>query len=729
MIARKLAIALPATLVLLLLMAVSLDAASVQMSWTAPTTNADGSQPLTDLAGYKVFYGLSSRQYGAPIDVGNVTSYTLSGLTSDQKYYMSVKAYDTSRNESAFSNEATITPTTSPPPGTLAANFTATPTVGSAPLQVVFTDTSTGSITSWSWNFGTGATSTTRNPTYTYQNPGTYTVSLTVRTSTGATNTMTKTGFVTVHRAGLVAAYGFNEGSGTRVNDVSGRGNHGTISGATWTTSGRYGRALQFDGTNDWVTVNDSASLDLTTGMTLEAWVYPTATPINWQVIIMKERSGGSAYYLAANSNTNQPASAVYIGGERTVMGGSRVAANTWTHLAATYNGQTQRLYVNGSQVAQRSQTGQTLVSTNVLRIGGNSIWGEFFRGRIDEVRIYNRALTATEIQSDRTTALPTPAATTQLVASTQTMAASDDAETGLMAGVALMTADNASAADQSAPASSSNPASTSAELLMAEHLEIGEVETDQTWKRVEFRKRFIDPVVVAKALSYREANPAVVRVRQVDQTGFEISLQPWVDGRQPHASEAVGYLVIERGRFRLADGTSLESGTVDTDPTYPRHSIAFGQAFRVTPVVMTAVTSVQDATPVIGQPTRITRKGFQFQLQQQGLSPNINAAQTVSYVAWEPSVGTFDGLSFEVSRTGSVRRDQFSTIAFKEPFTAIPIFLADLQASGATNALNIRWDRKDVDGIDVKIDATGDLEGDGAGRQDIAIVGYMLIR
>ena len=86
---------------------------------------------------------------------------------------------------------------------------------------------------------------------------------------------------------GLVAAYGFSEGSGTTVADISGNGNTGTIAGATWTT-GRFGQALSFDGVNDWVTVNDANSLDLTDGMTLEAWINPTALS-GWQSAIIKD--------------------------------------------------------------------------------------------------------------------------------------------------------------------------------------------------------------------------------------------------------------------------------------------------------------------------------------------------------------------------------------------------------------------------------------------------------
>src|SRR5439155_26115950 len=86
----------------------------------------------------------------------------------------------------------------------------------------------------------------------------------------------------------LVAAYGFNEEAGTAVLDSSGNGNAGTISGAARTTAGKYGGALSFNGTDSWVTVADADSLDLTGGMTLEAWVYPTNID-GWECVVLKE--------------------------------------------------------------------------------------------------------------------------------------------------------------------------------------------------------------------------------------------------------------------------------------------------------------------------------------------------------------------------------------------------------------------------------------------------------
>jgi hypothetical protein len=299
------------------------QAASLQLSWNAPTTDADGA-PLTDLAGYKVYSGQSPGKYTGTLDVGNVLGISIGGLQDGQRYHFAVTAYDSSRNESDFSKEASAI-AGSPPP----------------------------------------------------------------------------------IAAGLMAAYSFNKGSGSTVADVSGHGNDGTISEATWTANGRFGNALVFNGVDSWVTINDASSLDLTTGMTLEAWVYPTVTLTGWRTVIEKEQSGGTVYYLQANSDADQPATGVVIDDEQILYGGTRLPASKWTHLAATYDGRMQRLYINGIEVANQATTGAIQVSNGPVRIGGNSVWGEAFQGRIDEVRIYNRALSAIELLADMNTPIP----------------------------------------------------------------------------------------------------------------------------------------------------------------------------------------------------------------------------------------------------------------------------------------------------------------------------------
>ena len=210
----------------------------------------------------------------------------------------------------------------------------------------------------------------------------------------------------------LVAAYAFEEGSGSSVVDLSGNGNAGQIGSATWTTSGKYGSALSFNGSSARVTVPDAASLDLTTGMTLEAWVYPTSITNKWRDAIYK---GNDAYYLSATSSTgSRPATGGTFGGVNSeVIGPTKLPVNTWTHFAATYDGATQRLFVNGVQVASKARTGSILTSTEPLQIGGDSIYGQFFAGRIDEVRVYRAALSQAEIQADMAAPLGGPPDTT----------------------------------------------------------------------------------------------------------------------------------------------------------------------------------------------------------------------------------------------------------------------------------------------------------------------------
>jgi hypothetical protein len=206
--------------------------------------------------------------------------------------------------------------------------------------------------------------------------------------------------------SGLVAAYGFSEGSGVQTRDSSGQGNTGTISGATWTTAGKYGSALSFNGTSSWVTVADAASLHLTTGMTIEAWVNP-ASGSGWRCVVLKEASGGLAYALYSANNASRPSGFVHTSTDVGVNGTSAVPLNTWTHVAVTYDGATLRMFVNGAQVNSQSAPGAAIVTSNALRIGGDSVWGEYFKGVIDEVRIYNRALSAAEIQTDMNTPIP----------------------------------------------------------------------------------------------------------------------------------------------------------------------------------------------------------------------------------------------------------------------------------------------------------------------------------
>ncbi|MGJ6964229.1 LamG-like jellyroll fold domain-containing protein [Streptosporangium sp. G11] len=181
-----------------------------------------------------------------------------------------------------------------------------------------------------------------------------------------------------------VLAYGMDEGTGTVVADASGHGNTGTATRTTW-TDGKYGKAIALTATASRVIANDVPSLRLTSAMTVEAWVNPMAGG-NSNVIVGK----GTPYNLAASRGSVQtPAT--------TQVSGPRLPAYTWSHLATTYDGQTLRLYVNGAMVASKPVQGAITVTASAFAV---SQWG----GLVDEVRIYDTALSEAQINADMTT-------------------------------------------------------------------------------------------------------------------------------------------------------------------------------------------------------------------------------------------------------------------------------------------------------------------------------------
>ncbi|MEV4314353.1 LamG-like jellyroll fold domain-containing protein [Actinocrispum sp. NPDC049592] len=378
------------------------------LSWTAATDNVG-------VTGYDIHRSTTNGftpSAATRINTVTGTTFTDTGLAAGTYYYR-VIARDASGNTSEASNQAiaAVTGDTTPPtvsitapaggstvsgPITVSANAADAGGIGGVTFKVDGTTIGTEDTTSpysISWN-----TTTVAN--------GSHTLTAVARDSAG--NTTTSAGVtVTVNNTvapSLIAAYNFDEGVGNSLTDRTGRNHTGTIAGATWTT-GNTGGALSFNGTSDMVTVADANDLDLTSAMTLEAWVRPTATTSNWRTIMLKERTGGLTYALYADNAASRPTSYLTISSaDRSVTGPTALPANTWTHVAVTYGSGTYRLYVNGTEVANAAVTGSMAASTGALRIGGNNIWGEFFTGAIDDIRIYNRALTATEIQTDRTT-------------------------------------------------------------------------------------------------------------------------------------------------------------------------------------------------------------------------------------------------------------------------------------------------------------------------------------
>jgi Tol biopolymer transport system component len=201
-----------------------------------------------------------------------------------------------------------------------------------------------------------------------------------------------------------VAAYSFDEDEGEVAHDSF--GNHdGTVEGAEWVEAGKYGSALEFDGEESIVTVPDSSDLDLTEGLTLEAWVRPAATAEEWATILAKlgPTEGNPLGYVFYGQIAEEGPPAAFLSVESTyenVIGSEALPLSAWTHVALTSDGEQQRLFIGG-ELDSVDDAVPLEAAEGALTIGGNEIWGEHFGGRIDEVRVYDEVLGSSEIEED----------------------------------------------------------------------------------------------------------------------------------------------------------------------------------------------------------------------------------------------------------------------------------------------------------------------------------------
>ena len=221
--------------------------------------------------------------------------------------------------------------------------------------------------------------------------------------------------------------------------------------------------------------------------------------------------------------------------------------------------------------------------------------------------------------------------------------------------------------------------------------MEFDDIYVVHLWKSVEFKKSFSSPVVVAKPLSLRVDAPAVVRMRNVGPTGFDIRVQQWdyLDGF--HGTEKVGYLVMEQGNYVLPDGTRVEAGIFQTAATNSLVDISFETEFNVTPIIVTSVSSYNEVDAVTCRVDGVNTRGFRFCMQEQESNNQDHAAEAVSYIAWEPSSGSVAGLVFEVGTA----RDRISSspydLYFGRAFKGVPTFIADMQTRRGGDTANLR--------------------------------------
>lgn len=219
--------------------------------------------------------------------------------------------------------------------------------------------------------------------------------------------------FTTLSSNPLIAQWKMDEGSGSTLLDVSSYQNNATTTGSPIWVTGRIGQALQLDGSTQYARASDNGSLNPAAAITLAAWIKPEQKATQ-NVIKKAANDATDGYELSLGSD----GSIFFRINQKTSANTYRVTSSvsyptdgtTWMHIAATYDGTVMKLYINGIENASLSPANPPLIATNtlMLAIGAQPDGLSKFKGAIDDARIYNTALTASDIFNIVAEASPT---------------------------------------------------------------------------------------------------------------------------------------------------------------------------------------------------------------------------------------------------------------------------------------------------------------------------------
>jgi hypothetical protein len=195
---------------------------------------------------------------------------------------------------------------------------------------------------------------------------------------------------------GLVAAYGFNEGKGSTVDDASGNSRTATLKNCSWTTSGKYGAALSFNGNNSFLSASSLGLPATNSPQTIAYWAYTTSKITGTQSAVT---IASTAQQASIQPGFKDAKAGVLQFGNVWLIVAVQPASKAWHHFAYTYDGQTHCLYIDGKQVGTSTVVPKAADPT-AFEIGRGVYGKEYFKGIIDEVVVYDRALSLTAIQA-----------------------------------------------------------------------------------------------------------------------------------------------------------------------------------------------------------------------------------------------------------------------------------------------------------------------------------------
>ncbi|MFC5270243.1 LamG-like jellyroll fold domain-containing protein [Adhaeribacter terreus] len=375
----------------------------------------------TNATSYQLQVATASNFQSPEANISNITtlSRSVTGLANNTQYFWRVKAFNAS-GESNWSAVRSFKSEPMPLPGT--------PTLASP------ADNATGiSINpTLSWNAASNATSyqlqvaisnsfsaplvedisniSTLSRTISgLANNTQYSWRVKAFNASGESNWSASRSFTTLSQSsppvtGLVAHWEMEDVGGMTLTDATANGNHATTVGNPTKVTGIYGQALQLNGSSQYATAPSSASLNVGNALTLAAWIRPSRS--GSRQVVLKKGTTADGYELGLTGSRR----IIFTLNEVSADGDFKITSSdlhpidgtTWMHIAATYDGATMKLYLNGTLEKSETVDSPSPINSNnqPFSIGAKSDGGSRLQGTIDDARVYNVALNATEISA-----------------------------------------------------------------------------------------------------------------------------------------------------------------------------------------------------------------------------------------------------------------------------------------------------------------------------------------
>jgi len=712
-------------------------AANVSLEW----------DPVQDerVAYYEVHYGTVSGEYEGS-QVSSSTSATVADLSEGSTYYFAARACADGGNLcSAFSEEVSVTLTAAQPE----VSFSISASTGVAPLSVSFTDNSTGTIDSYLWDFGDGSTSTEASPLHVFASEGIYSVTLTV-TGPGGTSTLTQAGAIAVQAESV----SFTMGGPTNpivtgdepaligddlpmefgeieldhqwqrvdfarpfydpvviVKPSSGNDGDPAIVRVDAVDSQGFFVRIQ-----EWDYLDDVHTTETVGYLVVERGIHPLPDG-GWIEADAVEISGHDGSLFTAFS---APFTEVPVVFSAVATANDPSAVTTRMRAIDSY----------GFEIAlQREEaSSQTHDIETVAYVAWEPSTGEVNGVRFEVGNTLDEVTHDAHLIGFSSNFRSAPV----LLADMQTTDGPDTASLRwrnkgpFSAEIWIEEEQSRDREIRHTTEVVGYLAIGAAEPMPALTIEAGELDVDDQWQRVDFTEKFSEPVVVAKIVTAYDTDPAVIRIDGLDGTGFWLRLQEWeyLDGL--HAAERVHYLVAERGRHQLEDGSWLEAGRINTGATNSFARVGFSALFVDPPVVLTSIHSYYGADTVVTRVHNVDSTGFDVKLQEQESSTQEHVPETIGYIALEPGVVHVEHLRLKVGRTADTVTHKPQTIRFSASASSHPlVFLADMQSTDGGDTASLRYERMRGNSVDVWVEEEQSKDPETAHTTET--VGYIL--